>query len=146
MYDKTTEQLDRILGETSGDRGLREYLESLGKSGDDLTIQGYFNYIIAKKQLEAADVVRESNLAPAYAYQILNGTKKHPARMKIVALCLGCRMTLPETQRALEIAGLRKLYPRDAADAVIIFHINNGNCSVDDINIKLHELGLELVE
>ena len=146
MYDKSTEELDEILGRASGEKGLREYLESLGKSGDDLTIQGYFNYIIAKKQLDTAEVVRASNLAAVYAYQILNGTKTHPARMKIVALCLGCRLTLPETQRALEIAGHRKLYPRDAADAVIIFNINKGNCSVDDINMQLNDRELELIE
>jgi hypothetical protein len=146
MYDRSTDQLDQILGGASGKQELREYLESLGRSGDELTIQGYFNYVIAKKKLDAAEIIRASNLANTYAYQILNGTRKKPARMKIVALCLGCRLTLPETQRALEIAGHRKLYPRDPGDAILIFNINNGNHSVLDINLQLSEAGQELVE
>ncbi|MBP5353624.1 MAG: hypothetical protein J6Y67_00630 [Lachnospiraceae bacterium] len=146
MYDKSTDQLDQILGKASDQKELQEYLKSIGQSGDDLTIRGYFNYMIARKQLDAAEIVRASNLVPAYAYQILNGTRTKPARMKTVALCLGCRLTLPETQRALEIAGHRKLYPRDPADAIIIFNINNGNHSVYDINIQLSDAGLELVE
>ena len=146
MYDKSTEQLNRILGDATNEEELQKYLKELKQSGDALQIQAYFNEILAQKQLSAADVVRNSNLAPAFAYQLLNGTRTNPNRMKIIALCLGCQMTLPETQRALEIAGLRKLYPRDAADAIIIYNINKGNLSVTDINIQLDAAGLPPVE
>lgn len=146
MYDKSTEQLNRILNQTSDEEKLQEYLKTLNQSGDSLQIRDYFNEYFAKHDLAVADVIRNSNLSTTYAYQLLNGTRKNPARRKVVALCLGCHMTLPETQRALEIAGLGPLYARDPADAIIIYNINKGNWSVTEINMQLHEKGYELVE
>ena len=55
-------------------------------------------------------------------------------------------MTLKETQRALEIAGKGVLYPRDPADAIIIYNINKENWSVMDINEQLYEHGLPIIE
>jgi len=55
-------------------------------------------------------------------------------------------MTLQETQRALEIAQKGVLYPRNPADAIIMFNINNRNRSVMGINQQLYEHGFEIIQ
>ena len=109
-------------------------------------MKNYWDEIIAKKGLVLSEVVKNSGIKSGYAYNILGGKRDNADRIKIIGICLGCRMTLPETQRALEIAGKGILYPRDPADAIIIYNINNENWSYIDINEQLFEHGLPIIE
>ena len=65
-------------------------------------------------------MIRASLIQRNYAYQILNGTK-NPGRDKVLALCIAAHMNYEETQRALALADLGKLYPRRKKDSIIIF-------------------------
>lgn len=78
-----------------------------------------------------------------YVYNILNGDKKKPGRDKILALCIGARMSYSETQRALEIGNVAPLYPKDERDVRIAVGINSGAGDVMKINLILDEYGLE---
>lgn len=145
QFEKTTEELNTILGESRKEKSLEEYLRSLEEADDDLILSHYLNDILAQKGRELSDVVKESELSRDYVYNIFNGSRKNPDKMKLVGICLGCHMTLKETQRALEIAQKGVLYPRNPADAIIIFNINKENWSVMDINRQLYEHGFEII-
>ncbi len=144
-YEKSTEELDKILSRAGREEALEEYLQNLAKADDDLILSHYLNDILAQKGRELSDVVKESELSRDYVYNIFNGSRKNPDKMKLVGICLGCHMTLKETQRALEIAQKGVLYPRNPADAIIIFNINKENWSVMDINRQLYEHGFEII-
>lgn len=146
MYQKSTQYLNEVLGDARSKEGLQKYLDNLKKDNDDIALNDYFNFIISSKNLTIADIVKESTLNKDYAYQILNGRKVNPNRMKVLALCIGAHMNYAETQRALEIAHCGVLYPRNPADAIIIYHLNSENWSVIQINLDLEEHGFPIIE
>ena len=146
MYDKTTRDLISTLNNAKNTAELNKYLNELKTSKDNLKLSDYFNYMIGEKKLVLADVVSRSNLDKDYAYQILNGIKQNPSRMKVIAVCIGCQLNYTETQRALKIAEKGVLYPRDAGDAIIIYNINSKNWNVTKINEQLEDAGQDLIE
>ena len=81
----------------------------------------------------------------SYAHEILNGTKPHPSRDYLLALCLGAHMDLKTTQHALRTAQLGELYAKVPRDAAIMMHINNEKWNLIDINIFLEEHGRDAV-
>ena len=125
---------------------LNEYLAAIRSEAATLTLSNYLNEIMHDKCLLLRNVVAESNLEQHYAYQIINGNKQNPSRIKVLALCIACHMTLSETQHALGISQNGILYPRSSFDAIIIYNLNIGNWSVVNINEQLHAEGLALIE
>ncbi|MGN0906385.1 MAG: hypothetical protein ACI4NM_04495, partial [Bullifex sp.] len=77
--------------------------------------------------------------------QILCGVR-NPSRDKIISLSVGASLTNDETDRCLEKAGMRALYPKDARDSLIACAINSGIDSVVELNILLSEKGLAPLE
>ena len=57
----------------------------------------------------------------------------------ILRLCLGAKLTLEETQRALKIYGMSPLYSRLPRDAVIIVAIESGIYEISQLNQLLAE-------
>ncbi|MBR5712887.1 MAG: hypothetical protein IKX54_04755 [Lachnospiraceae bacterium] len=145
-FEKSTEELSSILGKAKKEAALEEYLRSLSEADDEMVLCNYLNDILAQKNRALSEVVKESNLSRDYVYNIFNGNRRNPEKMKLIGICLGCHMTLRETQRALEIAQKGVLYPRNPADAIIIYNINNGNWSVMEINQQLYEHGFEIIQ
>lgn len=100
---------------------------------------------IAKHDLKISQIIKNSGISQSYAYEILNGTKPHPSRDYLLALCLGAHMDLKTTQHALRIAQLGELYAKVPRDAAIMMHINNEKWNLIDINIFLKEHGLNVI-
>lgn len=146
MLHKSTDDLYRTLNQIRTAEELEQYLSELKSSKKDMNLSDYLNYIISIKKLELKDVVTGSGLEPHYAYQIINGNKLNPSRVKVIAICIACHMTMLETQHALEISHNGILYPRDTADAIIIFNLNQENWSVVSINVQLNNEGLPILE
>ena len=145
-FEKSTKELQEILSEAGRKTALEDYLKGLNEAGGVPALCDYLNETIARKGLALNDVVRDSGLSSGYVYNIFNGSRTNPQKRKLIGICIGCHMTFAETQRTLEIAGKGVLYPRDPADAIIIYNINRGNWSVIDINEQLFEHGLEVIE
>ena len=78
------------------------------------------------------------------AYQIMDGSKR-PGRDKIIAIAIACEMTLPECQRALEIAREGILYAKSRRDSLIIYSINK-KMNIMELNVLLEEYGLPLLK
>ena len=76
------------------------------------------SYLISKN-LEKADVIRDSSLDRTYSYQIFSGLHK-PSRDKLLCLAFGLHLTVPETQQLLKTAQMAPLYPRVKRDVLIL--------------------------
>ena len=140
MDDPKTQDLLSSLNNTDIDTHLK-----LIDGKYPLTIQAYFNEIIAKRQLKAADIIRKSGQSDNYMHQVLNGTKTKPSRDKLIALCIGAELNLEETQRALEIGKVGILYAKSKRDSVMIYAINN-KLKMRDVNGLLEKYGAATIE
>ena len=77
------------------------------------------------------------------AYQILNGSK-NPGREKVLALCIAAGMNYEETQRALTLANLGKLYPRRKEDSIVIFALEHKLSILQTNELLYEECGITL--
>lgn len=82
-------------------------------------------------------------LPRTYAYQILNGTK-NPGRDKILALCIAAGVDYEETQRALALSNMGKLYPRRREDSIIIFALEQKLSVLQTNELLYEECGITL--
>ena len=146
MAEQSTDEMSRFLGTVRCPQDLREYLENLRKNGNAVSLSNYLNGIMHEKGLLLRNVVAECNLEQHYAYQIINGNKPNPSRIKVLALAIACRMTLEQTQRALSISKNAILFPDNPFDAIVIFNISQSNWSLFDINEQLLSEGLPILE
>lgn len=138
----TTRSLSRVLEKVQDAETAGRFIEAHGEKKFNYFYE-YLNYIIASKELIPADVIRRSGISRNYVYNILNGIKKKPGRDKVLALCIGSSMTFSETQKALEIAGLAPIYPRNDRDVWIAVAINQGVSSVLQVNLMLEKQNME---
>lgn len=142
MTDKTSDLLDKLTS-TDTPEGLDRYLEEIrDKYPGDLS--SYIKAILAEKGMSTADLQKKSCIDRTYIYQIMDGSK-HPGRDKIIAIAIACEMTLPECQRALEIAREGILYAKSRRDSLIIYSINK-KMSIMELNVLLEEYGLPLLK
>ena len=143
MDEKTTSELTRILKNTSNTTQLETYLDKLEEQRLPEAFRDYFFSLEAVKSLQAAELIGKSGIERTYFYQLQRGERK-PGRDKALALCIAARLSLKETQRALEIAGINPLYSRNRRDAIIIFCIER-RLTMTDTNELLEQFGEELV-
>ena len=140
MCKETTRHLEEMLKKM---RGQDEVSDFLGKNENTLSSFGdYYSKYISEKGIDVPDIIKKSGVSRNYIYNILNGDRA-PGRDKVLALCIAAGMSFMETDRALELAGERRIYPKDERDARIAIMINQGVQNVTDVNIMLDEYDLE---
>lgn len=140
--NKDTNDLMNKLTAVDTPEQLDAYLEEIrDKYPSDL--KSYFNAILEEKNMTVADMQRKSGIDRTYIYQIMDG-RKNPGRDKIIAMSVACHMTLPECQRALEIAKEGILYSKSKRDSVIIYAINNRK-NIMELNGLLEEYKLPVL-
>lgn len=137
MSSLTTDELLKKLRSTRSVAQLNEYTSALSEQTAYHSFSDYMIAYLRDHQMTESELIKASCIQRNYAYQILNGTKK-PGRGKILALCLAAHMNYSDTQRALTLAGLGKLYPRRKEDSVIIFAVEHG-LNVQQTNELLYE-------
>jgi len=139
MTEKTHDLMDKLTS-TESHEELDQYLEQIrDKYPKDLS--SYIKTILAEKGMSIADMQKKSCIDRTYIYQIMDGSKK-PGRDKIIAMAVACKMTLPECQRALEIAQEGILYAKSRRDSVVIYAINN-KIDIMGLNGLLEQYGLQ---
>ena len=142
MTDKTGDLMNRLTS-TESHEELDQYLEQIrDKYPKDLS--SYIKVILAEKGMSIADMQKRSCIDRTYIYQIMDGSKR-PGRDKIIAMAVACRMTLPECQRALEIAQEGILYAKSRRDSVVIYAINN-KLDIMDLNGLLEQYGQQTLD
>ena len=137
MPKKDTEELEEALSEA---RDVRDYFDENADELAERTLAEELARLLAEKHLTKALVAERSGLDRTYAYQILSGTKPHPAREKVLALALALGLTPKEAQHLLYYARCPRLYVRDAWDS-IVWHALEKGMSVTEANLLMEELG-----
>lgn len=136
MKPKDTKKLLELLKKSGNiDRYLAENQDFLL----DCTIKEYLNLLIQEKHLTIAQVSRDADISDRYCYQFLSPSNpRTPSREILLALCIGMKLSLDETQTALKIARYAPLYPKDQRDSIILFGIEKSQ-SLMEINNTLYE-------
>ena len=137
MSQLTTDELLKQLQSADSVAKLSKYTSILSANCGYNNFAEYITDYLKMKQISESTLIQASQIQRTYAYQILNGTK-NPGREKVLALCLAAGMNYDETQRALTLAGLGKLYPRRKEDSIVIFAIEQ-QLSVQQTNELLYE-------
>lgn len=143
MTSKNTDELMHLLNETKNCAQLQTYTTALAQQAPLQTFSEYINSKMNEQNLSAAELIAASQIQRNYGYQILNGTRK-PSRDKVLALCLALKLNLPDAGRALTLAQLGQLYPKNRRDSILIFSLNK-RLSVLQTNELLLEMKEELL-
>lgn len=135
MFKKDTEKL---FAEIKSDSDMQKFL-SQNKNELIKPLHIYLTELLQAKNLNKAQVIKNSRLNTNYAYHIFEGRKINPSRDKIISLGLAMNLNLDEMQYLLRYACVGALYPRNSRDAVIISAVEQ-NFSVDETNLLLENL------
>ena len=134
---ETTDLMSR-LNSVSNDKALSDFIKDVD-GNYPLTFSEYIKKLMIERNLYKTDISKLSNLDRSYTSQIIEGTK-NPGRDKVLAISIGIKLNLEETQKALKLAGLSELYPKSKRDSIIIYAINK-KMSVMDTNYELAKYG-----
>lgn len=143
MKALSTDELLKILRSSRSKEHLEEYTSILEKQPAYHNFAAYIKAFLQKQNMSDAALIKASLLPRTYAYQILNGTK-NPSRDKVLALCIAAGMNYEETQRALALANVGKLYPRRREDSVIIFALEQKLSVLQTNDLLYEECGVTL--
>lgn len=130
----TEELLDELLSAPDATTYLNEH-----HTGTRSLTQ-YLNDLLEQKGLKRSEVVNAAQLDSTYGYQLFTGSRSKPSRDKVLQLAFAMHLSLRETDRLLQAAGVSKLYCKDRRDAIIIFCLSRG-ASLEDLNESLFSLG-----
>lgn len=143
MKALSTDELLKILHSTRSKEHLDEYISILDKQPAYSNFAEYLKAFLQSHEMTDAALIKSSLLPRTYAYQILNGTK-NPGRSKVLALCIAAKMNYEETQRALALANVGKLYPRKREDSIIIFALEQKLSVLQTNELLYEECGITL--
>ncbi len=144
MREKSTSELEKILSNThTGDIG-----DFLSENSDNMLdakkpFSAYMHQMIKKAGLTQQEVFLAADFPEKYGYKLLAEEKRTKQRDYILRICYAAHMTLDETQRALALYGMGKLYPRVPRDAVLMVAFNQHKGSILDVNALLAEHEME---
>lgn len=128
---------DELLKQLNNCNNIDEYFKSNKNYLVNTTIAEYLYDVFNEKCLVKSRVFKKAEIDEIYGYQIFGG-RKNPSRNTLLAICIGARFTLNETQAALKVAGYAPLYVKNKRDSIIIYGMNNGK-AVCEINEMLYE-------
>lgn len=140
MAEPLTEKLLDELLEASN---LDAFIDGHEDGFQHRSLSQYLNQLLTEKHLERARVVRMADLNETFGYQIFKGTRS-PSRNKVLQIAFAMALSLRETNRALEAAGVSSLYSKDRRDAIIIFCLDRG-CSLQKVNEELYRFGEQTI-
>ena len=98
------------------------------------SFSAYIGSFIDANAANRREIIRKADFPEKYGYKLLSGENRTSERDYILRFCIVLGMTLKETQRALELNGMRPLYPKEKRDMVLIVAINKGISDVDAVN------------
>lgn len=132
--EKTTNALDAVLRKTRPEQ-LGQYIDdNRGELISDVKpFARYMRACIREKGMRQQEVFIRADLSESYGYKIISEEKHTNQRDTILRLCIGARLSLEQTQRALKIYGMSPLYARMPRDAVIMVSLG-GSADIAEIN------------
>lgn len=122
---------------------IEDYFEKHSTHMLSHSLPEHLKILLEQKGISRADVVRNSLLNRTYVYQIFDG-RRMPSRNKLIAIAFGMHLSVEETQVMLKLSGYRKLYAKDARDAILLFSLNQ-KMDVEETNELLYDHNLEIL-
>ena len=144
MARKPTDELEHILQKTRPDhidQFLKEHADSF--VAEDRPFSDYVHRILKRNGLTQQEVFLRGDLPERYGYKLLSEEKRTRQRDSILRICYAAGMTMEETQTALTLYGMARLYARIPRDAVLMIAFNRKKCDVLAVNALLSEHGME---
>lgn len=143
----TTENLTGILKSTSPE-DLTAFFEKHWASiiSDEKPFAAYMRAVLKAKGIRQTEDFIRADVPEHYGYRLISEERHTKQRDVILRLCIGGRLSLEETQKALTLYGLLPLYARSPRDAVIMVAINNEMDSVHDVDGLLERHGMQPLE
>lgn len=138
MVKKDTEKL---IQELKNCEDFKKFCEVHNDSIGNKNLSNYLSELLSQKGIKKADVIKASELNEVYAYQIFSGVRV-PERKKLLAIAVGMKLSLEETQELLKSAGYAQLYVKNEFDCAVIYGICK-HLTVIQINSILFENNLE---
>lgn len=133
----TDELLEKLIDEPDLDRYLER--NEPGKR----SLSEYLQELLAKKGLVRSEVVRRAGINDTFGYQIFMGQRK-ASRDYVIMLAFAMGLTLKETDRLMQAAGVNGLYCKNRRDAIIIYCLMHGR-TLHETDDELYRLGEEIV-
>ena len=131
---KDTGELLSILGNTEN---WEEYRKENEESFRSTTVAEELLRLCREKGMSKAELAKNSGISDVYLYQILRGTRT-PSRDRMICMCMGLKLSEPESQRLLRACGFAPLYVRQERDAVILHAMMHGT-DLQTLNEELYE-------
>lgn len=135
MGEKSTKELTEILKRThisQFDKYCRENGDSILNRETEFSV--YMKNIFRNNGLTQQYVFLQADIPERYGYKLLSGEKVTRQRDVILRICYAGKLTLDETQRALEKYGLATLYAKTPRDALLMIAFEQRPGSVIDVN------------
>lgn len=133
----TEELLDELMSAPS----VGDYLE--GHRFSERALSEYLQQLLVERGLVQPTVVHEAQLNPTFGYQVFMG-KRGAGRDTVLRIAFAMRLSLRETNRALQAAGSNELYPKNRRDAILIYCLQCGT-TLMEANEALYEFGEDLL-
>jgi len=136
MEEPLTEEL---LAGLLGSSDVQSYIKE--NRVTQRTLPQYLDYLLLEHNLVRSEVVRAAQINDTFGYQIFMG-QRNPSRDKVLQLAFAMQLTLQETNRLLQAAGVNELYCKTKRDAIIIFCLDH-KLSLQRVNEELYRFGQE---
>ena len=134
MLQKPT---DDLMEELTHSKNLEQYIKENKAYFIDTSLAEALNQKLKEKGLAKSAVIKAAEINEIYGYQIFSG-KRIPSREKLLCILIGMKLSLPEVQQLLKLAGYAPLYPKNIRDSIIISGLQHSK-TVIEINELLYD-------
>ena len=139
MNEKSTVELEDILGSTHSDQFVKYCTDNKESVNDEKSFIEYFKILFKEKGVTQQKVFVEAEIPERYGYKLLSGEKRTRQRDVILRICFAAGFSLRETQKALKKYRMPELYAKIPRDALIMIAFNERVGSISEINKLLEQ-------
>jgi len=124
---------------------LDDYLDEFGEHClEGFSFSECYKMLARKKNVKNLAVFDLGQVDRSYGYEIVKGKKK-PSRDKVIKICFGLQLSIPEAQLLLRHSGFSPLTPKARRDATVMFALAHG-VNLMNANDMLYDNQYEILE
>lgn len=128
----------QLLHKLSCANDIKAFISEYENEFHTITPTEFINDIIIERNIAPADVMKNSGQGD-YVYKVIRGERK-PSRDILIAISIGMKLSVDETQLLLRISKWAILDARDKRDSIIIYSIKEKK-TFNELNDLLYEMG-----
>ena len=143
--EERTTRLNISLDLVSMDtESYQRFQEEQKHSNAYTTLKAYFDdYLAEHSTLTIPDIILNTNLNKSIVYKIFDGSRTHPDKYRLLAICIAMGMNKRQIIRALRLGNCATLNPKDPVDQALVICINSNCTSIRQIREFLVDNQLE---